>query len=73
MSLFKSQKSGLYLSFCGILTVVYFSSIAYNIILKEPDIFEMEAVQEEALAAHSGMFFERFVSLWKTSADNMIL
>ena len=43
-----SQKSNAYVSFCFILTIVYFSSIAYNISIAE-DIVELEGDNEQAL------------------------
>ena len=41
-----SQKSNAYVSFCFILTIVYFSSIAYNISIAE-DIVELEGDNDE--------------------------
>lgn len=38
----RTQRSNLYVSFCLVLTVVYFSSIAYNISRAEIDIIEDE-------------------------------
>ena len=43
-----SQKSNAYVSFCFILTIVYFSSIAYNISIAE-DIVELEGDNEQAM------------------------